>query len=67
MPDTRDVFAELEADRESGRLMDLLVDGEYRYQICEQYPALLMRIGQDGSRSVGVYKTGGFEVFRRLK
>ena len=54
------VFAALEADRNSGVLANSVSSAPVRYQACSSRPGYLERLDKDGSRSVGRFANGEF-------
>ena len=58
--DVDGVFAQLEADRRSGRLAGLVSSGPVRYQASPDHPGLLERIDVDGQRTLGQFHDGEF-------
>lgn len=56
-----DVFAELEADRQTGVLSTKVANpNSVRYQACASKPGLLERIDPDGTVTIGQFKMGNF-------
>ena len=57
---SEDVFAALEADRESGTLAVSVTTAPVRYQASTEYPGLLEQISADGTVVVGQFSNGVF-------
>ena len=55
------VFAALDADRESGTLAHTVSTAAFRYQASISQPGHLEQIGPDGTRRVGTFRDGAFE------
>jgi hypothetical protein len=55
------VFAALDADRESGTLAQTVSTATFRYQASTSQPGYLDQIGPDGTRCVGTFRDGLFQ------
>ena len=55
------VFAALDADRESGTLAQAVSTATFRYQASTSQPGYLDQIGLDGTRCVGTFRDGSFQ------
>ncbi len=55
------VFAALDADRESGSLAQNVSTAAFRYQASIRQPGHLEQIGPDGTRRVGAFRDGAVE------
>lgn len=56
-----DIWAEVEADRESGSLSRHITSGRIVYQASERRPGYLEAIYPDGQRITGQFRNGRFE------
>ena len=55
-----DVFAALEADRETGALTSSVSSSTVRYQASQSHPGLLEQIAANGTRTLGQFNDGVF-------
>jgi len=60
--DPVDVFADLERDRNSGRLAESIPGAGVRFQAAKDTPGALERIDADGTTTVGTFENGEFIV-----
>ena len=58
--EAQDVFAELEADRHSGKLAKNITRAGVIYEASPSHPGLLDRIDEHGVRTTGTFKNGEF-------
>ncbi len=58
--DAADLFAELDSDRDSGRLASMVSEVPVRYQASRSHPGKLERVDADGAVTLGSFRDGEF-------
>jgi hypothetical protein len=58
--DAKEIFEELEADRASGRLAQVVTQASVVYEASVSHPGFLDQIDKDGRRVAGYFKNGEF-------
>lgn len=59
-----DIWAEVDAVRESGELSRTLARGRTLYQASEEHPGYLEAIHPGGHKTIGMFKDGQFEALK---
>tara|TARA_R110002073_G_scaffold110035_8_gene246091 strand:- start:3470 stop:3883 length:414 start_codon:yes stop_codon:yes gene_type:complete len=59
-----DIFANLEAKRDSGELAQSITSTKVRFKASEEYPGMLERIEAKGKVNVGSFKNGIFKAMK---
>jgi hypothetical protein len=60
VPESGDVFNELETARKTGALAEPVANSPVRYQVSQARPGLLERVERDGRRTLGRFQNGEF-------